>query len=90
MKQMYYLAGGLAIIAVVCFLPASCSKNEELSVDKTELTFTQKDENKEFTVSCNGMDEWHLEAEGLERYFGGNMADVKDFTVDPASGKGKT
>jgi hypothetical protein len=36
------------------------------------------------------MDEWHLEAEGLERYFGGNMADVKDFTVDPASGKGKT
>jgi hypothetical protein len=36
------------------------------------------------------VDEWHLEADGLEHYFGPNMADVRDFTVEPASGKGKT
>lgn len=32
-------------------------------------------------------DEWHLEADGLSVYYGPNMADVKDFTVTPISGK---
>jgi hypothetical protein len=92
MKQMDYSASGLAIIAVVYFLLVSCNKivDEKLSIDKTELTFTQKDERKEFLVSCEGEEEWRFEAEGLERYFGGNMADVRDFTVEPVSGKGKT
>jgi hypothetical protein len=34
------------------------------------------------------MDEWHLEAEGLSVYYGVNMADVRDFTIAPVSGKG--
>jgi hypothetical protein len=91
---MYYILGGLAIIAVVCFLLTSCDKNEnveqmtndKVSVDKTELAFTQKDENKVFNLSC--MDEWHLEADGLSVYYGTNMADVKDFTIEPVAGKG--
>lgn len=95
---MHYLLGGLAIITVVCFLLASCNKNEEIekvsdkeiSVDKTELTFTQKDESKELMIFCDDAKEWHLEAEGLERYIGPNGASVKDFTFVPAWGKGSS
>ncbi|MDR3266413.1 MAG: hypothetical protein LBT24_02460 [Tannerella sp.] len=99
MKQKYYLLGGLLLVTVICLLLAGCEKKEEvekvsddekMSVDKTELTFTQKGENKEFNVSCDGTEEWHLEADGLERYIGPNMADVKDFTIEPVSGMGKT
>jgi hypothetical protein len=94
MKQMYYLIGGIAVIAIVCFLCSSCSKDEgvekitddKVSVDKTELNFSQKDENQVFSLFC--MDEWHLEAEGLSVYYGPNMADVRDFTIAPISGKG--
>jgi hypothetical protein len=98
MKQMYYLTGGLVVVTVVCFLLVSCNKNEDiekaddekLSVDKTELSFMQKDESKNFYVSIDDTKEWYLEADGLERYFGPNMADVRDFTIEPVSGKGKT
>jgi len=95
---MYFLLGGLAIIVIACFLLASCNKNEdiekvsdkEIRVDKTELTFTQKDETKELMISCNDAEEWHLETEGLERYIGPNGASAKDFTFVPAWGKGST
>lgn len=81
-------------IAVVCFLLTGCDKQENIeqitddkvSVDKMELTFTQKDENKVFSLFCT--DEWHLEADGLSAYYGPNMADLKDFTVEPVSEKG--
>jgi hypothetical protein len=98
MKQMYYLLEGLAIIFVVSFLLASCNKNEdiekvsskEISIDKTELIFTQKDESKELMIFCDDAEEWHLEAEGLERYIGPNGASAKDFTFAPAWGKGSS
>jgi hypothetical protein len=98
MKQMYCLLGVLAIIVVMCSLFASCNKNEdiekvsdkEISVDKTELTFTEKDESKELMIFCDDAEEWHLEAEGLERYIGPNGASVKDFTIVPAWGKGSS
>ncbi|MDR2690754.1 MAG: hypothetical protein LBB73_00380 [Dysgonamonadaceae bacterium] len=92
MKQMYCLARGIAVIAVVYFLPASCDKKEdfskkEISIDRTELTFSKEDsENKEFNVSCDG--EWHIEADSLSMYYGVNMANVRDFTITPVSGKG--
>ena len=61
-------------IAVVCFLLTGCDKQENIeqitddkvSVDKMELTFTQKDESKTFSLFCQG--EWHLEADGLSAY----------------------
>lgn len=92
--MMYYLAGGIAVIAIVCFLCSSCSKNEDIekisddkvSVDKTDLVFSQKDESQLFNLFC--LDEWHLEAEELNVYYGSNMADVRDFTITPISGKG--
>lgn len=98
MKQMYYLIGGITVIAIVCFLCSSCSKDEgvekitddKVSVDKTELTFSQKDESKELMLSCDGVFEWHLEAEGLERHIGPNGASVRDFTLVPAWGTGST
>jgi hypothetical protein len=61
---------------------------ETVSVDKTELTFTQKDESKELKISCES--KWYLEADGIEYYYGSNMADFKDFIITPASGEGKT
>jgi hypothetical protein len=95
MKQMYYILGGLVIITVVCFLMTGCDKNEkgsdkDISVDKAELTFTQKDESKELMIFCDDTEEWHLEAEGLERYIGPNGASVKDFSFVPAWGKGNS
>jgi hypothetical protein len=97
MKQMYYILGGIAIIAVICFIMTGCDKKENIeqiiddkvSVDKTELIFTEKDESIGFNVSCDEAAEWYLEAEGLEGYFGPNMADIRDFTIEPTSGKGK-
>jgi hypothetical protein len=96
MKKIHYLSGGLMVVAILCFLLVSCKKEEdskkikveEISVDQSDFTFTQKDENREFTVSCAG--EWHFEATGWEGYYGPNMADVKDFNIEPASGKGNT
>lgn len=66
MKYIHYI---ILEIAVTCFLLASCGEKENIeqitvdkvSVDKTELTFTGKDESKTFSLFC--MDEWHLEAE---------------------------
>ena len=95
MKQIYYSIGRLVVFTVVCFfLSVSCNKNEnseeKLRVDKTELAFIQKDESKNFYIFINDTEEWHLEADGLEHYIGPNMADVRDFTIEPVSGKGKT
>jgi hypothetical protein len=93
--KSHYLSGGLIIIAILCFIPVGCkdedtekTKVEEISVDQSDLTFSQKGESSEFTVSCIG--EWRFEATGLEGYYGPNIADVKDFTIEPASGKGNT
>jgi hypothetical protein len=94
MKIIYYLTGGLMLITVLSFVLVSCNKKkdieklEEISVDQSELTFTQKDESKDLNVLYTG--EWHFEATGLEGYYGPNKADVKDFTIEPASGKGNT
>jgi hypothetical protein len=94
MKKLYCLLGGLMFIVVSCFV-TGCSKDEDskrvdevIDVDQSELTFTQKGESKEFSISCTG--EWHFEATGLEGYYGPNMADVKDFNLNPASGDGNT
>jgi hypothetical protein len=95
MKKIYYLAVGLMFIVILCFVVISCSKDkdtervdEKIDVDQSELTFTQKGESKDFNVFCTN--EWHFEATGLEGYYGPNMADVKDFTIEPASGTGNT
>ncbi|MDR0734001.1 MAG: hypothetical protein LBF08_08115 [Dysgonamonadaceae bacterium] len=94
MQQIYYLLGGLTIVAVLCFLPVSCDKKEDIrddniSADKTELIFSETDnENKEFNISCDG--EWHLEADELSLYYGVNMASIRDFTIEPVFGKGNT
>ncbi|MDR0681866.1 MAG: hypothetical protein LBG15_08490 [Dysgonamonadaceae bacterium] len=94
MKTICYIAGGLMLMAILSFALVSCNKEktveklEEISVDQSELTFTQKDESKELNVSYTG--EWHFEATGLEGYYGPNKADVKDFTIEPASGKENT
>jgi hypothetical protein len=80
---------------IVLGFATGCSKGEDservdeiINVDQSELTFTQKGEIKELSVSCTG--EWHFEATGLEGYYGSDMADVKDFNLNPASGKGNT
>lgn len=86
MKEVYYILGGLLVVTIATFLLMGCDKKEEASVDKIELIFTQKEESKEFNISCTG--EWHIEADGMEPYLGPNMADVKDFTFAPISGKG--
>jgi hypothetical protein len=94
MKTIIHLAEKLMFISILSFIPAGCNQEkvveqlEEISVDQSELTFTQNGESKEFSVIYTG--EWHFEATGLERYYGSNKADVKDFTVEPVSGKGKT
>jgi hypothetical protein len=97
MKKIYYLLGGGGLfMTLLCFILVGCKKDEdsekikidEINIDQSELTFTQKNESGDFTVSCTG--EWHVEATGLEGYFGLNIAGVKDFTIDPASGKGNT
>ncbi|MDR2286278.1 MAG: hypothetical protein LBE04_02200 [Prevotellaceae bacterium] len=98
MKKIHYLlSGGLMIMIVLCFILTACSKKDgdpekvkvdEIEIDQSELTFIQKGESRDFTVSYTG--EWHLEATGLEEYYGPNIASVKDFTVEPASGKGNT
>lgn len=83
-------------LAVVCFLLTGCDNrenieqisDEKVSVDKTELVFTEKDESIGFNILCDETAEWHLEADGLSVYYGPNMADIKDFTVEPVSGKG--
>jgi hypothetical protein len=94
MKRIYYLLGGLMFIVTLCCV-IGCSKDKDservdeiINVDQSELTFTQKGESKDFSISCTS--EWHFEATGLEGYYGPNMADVKDFTLEPASGKGTT
>jgi hypothetical protein len=73
-------------ITVLSFVLVSC--NEEISADQSGLTFTQKDESKDFNVLYTG--EWHFEATGLEGYYSPNKADIKDFTVELVSGKGNT
>ncbi|MDR2287133.1 MAG: hypothetical protein LBE04_06630 [Prevotellaceae bacterium] len=94
MKKNMILLAGLMLTILLCFA-SSCSKdedstqvNEVLEVDQSELTFTQTGESKEFTVLYAG--EWYFEATGLEGYYGLDKADVKDFTIEPASGKGNT
>jgi hypothetical protein len=81
----------LLVIGIFSVVFTSCDKEDKpedikIGVDETELSFTQKEEIKEFNISYP--DEWHLEAEGLELYICPDMADVKDFTVAPVWGKG--
>ena len=87
---MYYIIATVAVLLCVCLLLAGCEKKDDadkVRVDSSELTFSHK-ESREFNISCT--DEWHIEADGLDRYYGGNMADVRDFTIEPASGMGTT
>ncbi|GHT43794.1 hypothetical protein AGMMS49965_18310 [Bacteroidia bacterium] len=88
MKLLYLLSGLLVATSSV-----SCDKKDDpndnkISVDKTELSFAQKGEREMFAISCIG--EWHLEALDFGHYYGPNMGDVKDFTLEPAWGKGNT
>ncbi|MDR1169475.1 MAG: hypothetical protein LBK97_01410 [Prevotellaceae bacterium] len=88
-----YLFGKILSVATLFFFFTSCNKKEieekeTLSVDKTELIFMQKDESTDFNISSSG--EWHIDAEGLEGYYGTNMGDVKDFTIAPVTGNGNT
>jgi hypothetical protein len=92
MKVMY-LFGKLLSFVVLFFCLTSCKDKKEveketISVDKVELIFKQKGENANFNILSNG--EWHIDAEGLEGYYGPNMGDVKDFTIAPVTGKGNT
>jgi hypothetical protein len=86
------MVGRLATLFTLCLLSVRCSKQEpiviveEVKVNRDELTFTQKGDVGEFFVSYSG--EWSVQAEGLEVYYGVNMASVRDFTIEPASGKG--
>lgn len=89
---MYFVIGLLAVSAL-CVLIASCSKepapdNSIISVENTELVFSQKNESKEFNISYPG--EWSIVAEGLDIYYGVNAANIKDFTIHPISGEGNT
>ena len=88
-----YLTIRLLAVSMLCVLITSCSKepvpdNSMISVEKTELVFSQKGESKEFDILYPN--EWSIEAEGLEFYYGINMANIKDFTIQPISGKGNT
>jgi hypothetical protein len=84
------------LFLIACLISAtfvSCNKKEveekeTLSVDRTELILMQKDESADFNISSSG--EWHIDAEGLEGYYGPNMGDVKDFTIAPVTGNGNT
>jgi hypothetical protein len=64
----------------------SCSKKDEITVDKMSFTFTQEGETGEFNISYTG--EWHLEATGLSMVYGSNLAILKDFNIMPAAGTG--
>ena len=92
-KQFFYLLKVLTIITSVCLFIVSCSKNDDinkhLSVDISELDFSQEEE-KFFNILINDSEEWYFEANDLERYYGVNMANVKDFTIEPTWGKGKS
>ncbi|MDR1168078.1 MAG: hypothetical protein LBK53_04195 [Heliobacteriaceae bacterium] len=84
------------LFLIACLISAtfvSCNKKEveekePLSVDRTELILMQKDGSADFNISSSG--EWHIDAEGLEGYYGPNMGDVKDFTIAPVTGNGNT
>jgi hypothetical protein len=92
MKRKYYLLSGLMVAAVLCFVLAGCSKKDEVkkidevTVDQTNLTFTQKGDSGEFNVACT--EEWHLDAVGLEVLLGPDIATIKDFSIGPVGGKG--
>jgi hypothetical protein len=87
MKTTIHSAGKLIFLTILFFIPAGCNL-EEINVEQPELTFTQNGESKKFSVIYTG--KWRLEATGLERYYGPDKADVRDFTVEPVSGKGNT
>lgn len=76
----------LILMLFVCCGNKSESEIEELKVLQTELTYTEKGDSKEFTISYS--DEWHMEADGLEGYLGPNRSKVGDFIISPTYGKG--
>jgi hypothetical protein len=93
MKTMYLLIGILTVL-MLCIFITSCGKehdepdNSIISVEETELTFSQISESKDFNISSPG--EWYIDAEGLEVYLGVDAASIKNFIIYPISGKGNT
>ena len=83
-----FVFGRILVVSMLCVLIAACDESNPVSVDKTELSFSQVNESKEFLVSCPG--EWYLDAAGLEMYYGPNMANLRDFRIYPTSGTGNT
>ena len=87
-----YLLIGISVGLILCVFTTSCGEdhkeldNNMMRVEKTELTFSQIPESKEFNISYP--DEWYIEAEGLERYYGIDIASLRDFIIYPTSGKG--
>ncbi|MDR3128969.1 MAG: hypothetical protein LBU03_01785 [Tannerellaceae bacterium] len=93
MRAMMCIVTGIVAVVLIGLIFISCEKGEkiksgEISVDKTEMTFTQEKESQEFNISCIG--KWALRNEELDHYLGPNMAKLHDFIISPVSGRGNT
>lgn len=95
MKTMSMSVLVIVAMAIIISLLICCNSNTEteiepeiveLTVDKTELNYTDKNESQEFNISYPK--EWRMEADDLDNYLGANAASVKNFIISPAYGKG--
>jgi len=74
-------------MAFLSIILISCSKVKDsyvVSVDHKELQFSLREKEKELKIISSG--EWHIQADGIDYFYGGNAGYTDWYKISPVSG----